>query len=195
MALKLDLGSGSKPHEDYLGIDLGFSSERVIQQDVFTYLSSLPSQSVSHIYSRHYLEHVPNDQLRELLLEVDRVLQPGGVAHFIVPHFSNPFFYSDPTHKTFFGCHSFSYLCETSCMKRGVPKYASIKGWCLNKVRVNFVSMFNWKFFGRKFPIVCILLGRVVNMHHYGIEIFERYFCGIFSIYEIEFYISKKKDF
>ncbi len=192
MSLKLDLGSGARPYEDYLGVDIGFSSSRVVQKDVLDYLESLPDASVSHIYSRHYLEHVSGDGLVKIFKEIDRVLLPGGLIHFIVPHYSNPFFYSDPTHKTFFGIHTFSYYCEKSCLKRGVPKYASIKGWSLDKVNVNFVSMFNWKFFGKKIPFFCIALNRLVNSHNYLLEIYERYFANIFSIYEIDFRITKK---
>jgi len=95
--IKLDLGSGKEPEPGYIGVDIGFSSERVIQSDALTYLKSLPAESVSHVYSRHYLEHMTSDQLIELLKEVNRVLAKGGEILFIVPHFSNPYYYSDPT--------------------------------------------------------------------------------------------------
>src|SRR6185312_2948084 len=38
------------------------------------------------------------------------VLEPGGEFRAVVPHFSNLHFYSDPTHRTFFGLYTFSYL-------------------------------------------------------------------------------------
>jgi SAM-dependent methyltransferase len=190
--IKLDLGSGKEPEPGYIGVDIGFSSERVIQSDALTYLKSLPAESVSHVYSRHYLEHMTSDQLIELLKEVNRVLAKGGEILFIVPHFSNPYYYSDPTHKTPFGVHSFSYFCEKSCLLRYVPRYVTIKGWSLERVRVNFLSLFSFKLLGIKFPKPANILNKWLNRSTYAIEVFERYFAFMLSIYEVEFLIRKE---
>lgn len=190
--LKLDLGCGKSPQPGYTGVDIGFSAENIIQSDAMTYLKSLPSESVSHVYSRHYLEHMVFEELHALLKEIDRVLVKGGEMKFIVPHFSNPYYYSDPTHKTPFGVHSFSYLCEKTCLRRYVPNYVAIPGWSLEHVRVNFVSMFNFKLLGIKFPKPANILNRLVNLSTYTAEVFERYFSFIFSIYEVEFEIRKQ---
>lgn len=190
--LKLDLGCGKNPQQGYTGVDIGFSAENIIQSDALNYLKSLPSESVSHVYSRHYLEHMVFEELQTLLKEIDRVLVKGGEMKFIVPHFSNPYYYSDPTHKTPFGVHSFSYLCEKTCLRRYVPNYVAIPGWSLVHVRVNFVSMFNFKLLGIKFPKPANILNRLVNLSTYTAEVFERYFSFIFSIYEVEFDIRKQ---
>jgi predicted SAM-dependent methyltransferase len=55
--LKLDLGCGANPINGYLGIDIGYKKPNIIQSDVFSYLRKTKRNSVSHIYSRHYLEH------------------------------------------------------------------------------------------------------------------------------------------
>lgn len=188
---KLDLGSGSKPYSDYVGIDIGCESERVIKSDVLDYLKVLADQSVSHIYSRHYLEHVSSEYLIKLLHEVDRILIPGGVIQFTVPHYSNPYFYSDPTHKTPFGVHTFSYFCQKSCLKRRVPRYVSLSGWSLINVEVNFVSMFSPRLLGIKLPTIATLLNKLINQNFFFIEFFERYFCSLFSIYQIKYLIEK----
>jgi hypothetical protein len=190
--LKLDLGSGSRPYKDYLGVDNAINHKLVVKKDVLIFLKSLPKNSVSHIYSRHYLEHTDSDQFLKILREIDRVLIKNGEMIFTVPHYSNPFFYSDPTHKTFFGVHTFSYLCETSCLKRHVPGYVSITGWHLINLRVNFVPMIRIRFFGFRFPLLSDLLNISVNSHFRLIELFERYLAFIFSIYEIKFSVIKK---
>lgn len=190
--LKLDLGSGSRPYKDYLGVDNAINNNFVVKKDVLIFLKSLPKNSVSHIYSRHFLEHSDSDQFLKILREIDRVLIKSGEMIFTVPHYSNPFFYSDPTHKTFFGVHTFSYLCETSCLKRHVPAYVSITGWHLINLRVNFVPMIRIRFFGFRFPLLSDLLNILVNSHFRLIELFERYLASIFSIYEIRFSVIKK---
>jgi hypothetical protein len=189
--LKLDLGCGKSPQKGYIGVDIGFSDENIIRSDALAHLKTLPSESVSHFYSRHYLEHMAFEDLQSLLREMDRVLIKGGEMKLIVPHFSNPYYYSDPTHKTPFGVHTFSYFCEKTCLRRYVPNYVAIPGWSLDHVRVNFVSIFNFKLMGIKFPKPANILNRLVNLNTYLAEVFERYFSFILSIYEVEFHIHK----
>ncbi len=190
--LKLDLGSGSRPYKDYLGVDNAIKNKLVVKKDVLIFLKSLSKNSVSHIYSRHYLEHTDSDQFLKILHEIDRVLIKNGEMIFTVPHYSNPFYYSDPTHKTFFGVHTFSYLCETSCLKRHVPGYVSITGWHLINLRVNFVPMIKVRLFGLRLPLLSDLFNILVNSHFKLIELFERYLASIFSIYEIRFFVVKR---
>lgn len=190
--LKLDLGCGRVPQKGYLGIDNFYKSKNIIKSDVLKYLKKLPKNSCSHIYSRHYLEHVDKKQIFQILKEINRILIKNGKIVFIVPHFSNPYFFSDLTHKIFFGIHTFNYICETSCLKRKVPKYIEIKNWHLLNVRVNFISIINIKFLGIKLPTLATFLKVFVNSSNLFIEIYERYLCNFFSIYEIKFEIQKK---
>ena len=90
--LKVDLGSGSRPFKDYLGVDITSDNRTVVKKDVLEFLKSLPKSSVSHIYSRHYLEHTNSDQLTKILKEINRVLVINGEMLFILPHCSNAFF-------------------------------------------------------------------------------------------------------
>jgi SAM-dependent methyltransferase len=190
--LRLNLGCGSKRIPGFLGIDIGEGSAVDVRMDVMDYLRSLPDRSVEAIYTRHFLEHVAGDTLRPLLQEIDRVLRPGGGIHIIVPHYSNPYFYSDPTHRLFFGVHTFSYFCERSCLRRVVPRYASIQGWSLHKVRVGFKPYARPRLLGVRLPMLSGLLNSVVNRNTLLIELFERYLCGVLSIYEIEYHITKQ---
>ena len=188
---KLDLGCGNKPKDGYLGVDIGIKSKNIIKSDVLTYLKKLPKNSVSHIHSRHYLEHVSQDKLLILLKEIDRVLIKNGQIRFIVPHFSNPYYYSDPTHRIAFGIYSFSYICQKSCLKRNIPKYIAIQNWELQRVSLNFISMIKIEIFGVQIPTLGTVIKPIINSSVYLIEIFERYFCYLFSIYEVRFDIIK----
>ena len=190
--LKLDLGCGSSPKQGYIGIDNFYRSKNVIKKDVLLYLKKLPNNCVKEIYSRHFFEHLDYKYIKALLHQINRVLINGGLISVTVPHYSNPFFFSDPTHKTFWGVHSFSYICEETCLKRNVPKYISIKGWSLIGVKIKFVPMKNIKLFGVRIPSLCLILNLIINLNTLLIEYYERYFASLFSIYEIEFLIIKK---
>ena len=189
--LRLNLGCGNKRRPGFLGVDIGDFDAVDVRQDVLSYLRSLGDQTVQEVYSRHFLEHLEPAALQELLAHVDRVLVPGGRAHFIVPHFSNPYFYSDPTHRQPFGVHTFSYLCEYTCLRRHVPNYARRAGWTLSRVQVGFLPYERWHLLGRRMPMLSDLLNRLVNRSSLRIELFERYLCGMLSIYEVEFFIDK----
>jgi len=81
--IKLDLGCGSSKREGFIGIDL--SSEADIQWDL---TQSLPfeDETVSVIRSDHFFEHIEQSDLIYLLKECKRVLVPGGILDFSVPH-------------------------------------------------------------------------------------------------------------
>lgn len=190
--LRINLGCGNKRIEGFIGVDIGEGAAVDVRMSVSDYLRSLPDGAVQEVYSRHFLEHVEPQALRPLLLEIDRVLRPGGRAHFIVPHYSNPYFYSDPTHRTFFGVHTFSYLCEQTCLNRGVPKYAAIPRWSLVNVRAGFLPYARPRVLGVRVPMLSGLLNRLVNVNTMAVELFERYLCGLWSIYEIEYRIEKR---
>lgn len=189
--LKLNLGCGPTRREGFLGVDIGNYPEVDIRQDALEYLRSLPDQSVTEVYSSHFLEHLDPEVFLELLRQVYRVLIPGGQTRFIVPHFSNPYYYSDPTHRIAFGVHTFSYLCEKSCLHRGVPSYAKIAGWSLERVRLHFVPYARPRISRFRIPLLSDLLNPIVNWRPLGIELFERYCSGVLSIYEIEYVIHK----
>ena len=86
--------------------------------------ASEDDQSSPHSDARsHFIEHV-ND-LSGLMIQAARVLRPGGEFRATAPHFSNPYFYSDPTHRRFFGLYTFCYLADGSPFRRQVPIYST----------------------------------------------------------------------
>ncbi len=189
---RLNLGCGSKRKPGFLGVDIGEGSAVDVRMDAMTYLRTLPPNSVQEIYSSHFLEHVEVRDLHPMLLEFDRVLRPGGHIEVIVPHHSNPHYYADPTHRTFFGVHTFSYFCDRSCLKRRVPRYTEIAGWSLLDVTLRFQPFKRLKLFGIKISPISALLNWGLNKRMRAIEIFEYHFCGLYPIYEISYRIEKR---
>lgn len=190
--LRVNLGCGNKRRAGFLGVDQGESTGADVKMDVLAFLRGLPAASVDEVYSRHMLEHLEPAALQALLAELDRVLMPGARLLFVVPHYSNPYFWSDPTHRQWFGVHSFSYLCETTCLHRGVPGYARIPGWHLRRVRLGFLPYGRLRLLGLRLPMLSDLLNPLVNLGHRPIELFERYLSGVLSIYEVSYWIDKR---
>lgn len=50
----------------------------IVQQDIFTYLTGAPDDSVDGIFCAHVVEHLPYQQVIELTRHAYRILRPGG---------------------------------------------------------------------------------------------------------------------
>src|SRR6476646_6503755 len=137
--LKIELGcGGSKRDPDAVGIDILDMPGVDLVGDALEVLRSLDEGSVDSVYSEHFLEHIPD--ARSMVAECARVLRPGGEFRAVVPHFSNPAFYSDPTHHTFFGLYTFSYWVAKSPFTRASPQYEAALPFEIVSVRHRFRS-------------------------------------------------------
>ncbi|MFJ2985524.1 MULTISPECIES: class I SAM-dependent methyltransferase [unclassified Pseudomonas] len=72
--------------------------------DALVYLQSMPNESFAMVTGFHIAEHISFDNLRELVSEAHRVLQPGGLLILETPNAENLIvgtqnFYLDPTHE------------------------------------------------------------------------------------------------
>ena len=104
----LELGVGNRKRiSSAIGIDILDGECVDIVGDVAEVLKEIKDNSIDQVYSFHFLEHVDNHI--EVVNEIIRVLKKNGLMNIVVPHFSNPFYYSDPTHKSKFGLFSFCY--------------------------------------------------------------------------------------
>ncbi|ARU55003.1 methyltransferase type 11 [Oleiphilus messinensis] len=75
----------------------------LVQDDLLTYLQSVPDNSFSIVSAFHVIEHLPSGYLLNMIKEVYRVLQPGGAMLLETPNPQNLIvgshtFYIDPTH-------------------------------------------------------------------------------------------------
>lgn len=185
----VELGCGNrKRRADAIGIDQYDADAVDIVGDVLSVLQAFPDCSVNLIESFHVLEHVEN--LPSLLKEISRVLAVGGEMLTVVPHFSNPFFYSDPTHRNPFGLYTFSYYFKTRIFKRKVPRYSEIGGLELVKTKLIFKS-FPPRYIAYAFRRI---LQAIFNTSFWFQEIYEDSFSNIFSCYEIHFTVRKSSN-
>jgi ubiquinone/menaquinone biosynthesis C-methylase UbiE len=182
----LELGCGeTKKRADAIGVDaLDFSCVDIVG-DVFDVLQGIPSGSVDEVYSSHFVEHL--DDVGVFFGELGRVMKPGGTVEIIVPHFSNPYFYSDPTHRRFFGLYTFGYLAERSPFSRIVHPYQGELYFDVERVDLLFKSA--RPFYGRyAFKRV---IGTIFNSCNYMKEFYEENLCYLFPCYEIRYQLRR----
>jgi len=120
--LIIELGCGKNKKKGRIGIDRLDLPGVDIVADLEDGLTFLPDCSVDEIHSRSFFEHVQN--FEELVAEVVRVLKKNGKCFVFVPHFSNPYYYSDYTHNKFMGLYTFYYFVESKYqLQRKVPSF------------------------------------------------------------------------
>ena len=162
-----------------IGIDrLDFPSVDIVA-DLNQGLPFLPDHSVDEIHSKSLFEHV--DRLDAFLKEICRVLKPGGRNFCFVPHFSNPYYYSDYTHTKSFGLYTFYYFVEEAHqLRRKVPNfYTEVRLRVLSQKLV-FQSTFRGMNFLKKVT-ECL-----VNQNSWLQEFYEENLCYWIPCYGIE---------
>jgi len=185
--LRLNLGCGNKPRADFYGVDQLDLPGVDIVAHLNQPFTALPDNSVEAIYSRHTLEHVVN--LLPLMRELHRVVRPGGQIEIIVPHFSNPYGFSDPTHVRFFGLYSFFYFSEECDQpRRKVPAFYLPERFVVETVRINPLRE---SFIGKA---VGSLLKQYINGNLLRLDWYERCLCRLMPADSIHFTLRPKKE-
>jgi SAM-dependent methyltransferase len=187
--VRVELGCGaSKTSPLAVGIDLRELPGVDLVGDAVEVLRSCPSGRVDEIHSEHFLEHLSDPSA--LLTEAARVLRPGGTLVAVVPHFSNPWFYSDPTHHAFFGLYTLSYWVHDPLLKRRVPHYGEPLPFDLRDVRLVFKS--GPPFYGRH--AVKKALTWWVNRSVWTREFYEEVLSPSFPCYEVCFRLERRAE-
>ena len=185
--ISLHLGSGNDAHQDMYNLDLVECEGVDIVANLNEPLSLLPNDSVSYVYSNQTLEHI--EKLFDLFDELYRVCADKSKLVIQVPHFANPYYYSDPTHVRFFGLYSMHYFTDPKYQwGRKVPSYYGETKFILNDAKYIFYrdTLFDH------------LIGRpisyLVNFNRITQKIYERRLCWFFPPSSIKFTITVSKS-
>lgn len=134
--VKLDLACGqNKKSSDYIGVDIIDDKNVDLVHDLNVYPYPFEDNSVDEIYCSHYVEHIPHDNWRSILLECDtfeefkkkalqpqidglikfmneiyRILKPDGKVKIIAPYVTHVRAFGDPTHTRYIHDWSFYYF-------------------------------------------------------------------------------------
>jgi SAM-dependent methyltransferase len=184
--IELELGCGPRKRSSTsIGVDLEDHDCVDVVGDALEVLTALSGGVVDAIRSFHFMEHVSD--VGALMAESARVLKPGGTLKIVVPHFSNPYYYSDYTHKTTFGLYSMGYFTNSALFRRRVPQYRVLP---LDLSNVTLVFKSSPPFYGRH--AIKRLIGLAVNMSRYTQELYEEGVCWLIPCYEIEYLLRKQ---
>ncbi|HTX18961.1 MAG TPA: class I SAM-dependent methyltransferase [Bacteroidota bacterium] len=106
----LDLGCGMRKRPGAVGIDVNPRSSADIIHDLNTFPYPFPDSSFDEIYCDNVIEHL--DDVVKVMEELHRIAKPAGEIVVIVPFFPHRQAHTDPTHRHYFGIHSFDYFVE-----------------------------------------------------------------------------------
>ena len=120
---KIDIGCKTNTKKDHIGIDIKDFGQNIVW-DVTEGLP-FPDNSVSSIYSSHFLEHISNENLEDLIFEILRVAKNGTEITIKVPHSSTI---------------ESKYLCHLSLWDEGKVK-GIVRGLGSSKQRFEILSI------------------------------------------------------
>jgi predicted SAM-dependent methyltransferase len=184
--VRIELGCGPSKLPGYIGIDSlpldGVDHVANLEEG----LAFLPDNSVDEMTSSHFLEHIEN--FEGLMREIHRVLKPTGIKRITVPHFSNPWYYSDHTHKKFFGLYTFDYFAKETTMARKVPRFYHDFHFVVVKRKIVFKSPHTTLRNLRK-----QVYNRLFNVNSYMQEYYEECLCYRFPCQEMQYILQPIK--
>lgn len=148
--------------------------------DIIHDLENIPypfeENTFEEIYTSMVLEHIKD--LSKLMDELVRIWKNWCKIKIIVPYFSSPNLWWDPTHVRWFNTNTFSWF-----HKNSLKSFWKLK---LIKYKIHFLS--NWIFM--KSRLINIIPDFFINLLP---KIYERIFCYIFPASEIHFILEIQK--
>ncbi len=182
----IELGCGTrKKTATAIGIDIRNLPDVDIVGDGLTILNKIPSEVIDNVYAHHFFEHI--DNVDEYMVALNRTMKVKAKLEIITPHFSNPYYYSDPTHKTPFGLYSLAYFCRNSLFTREVPRYE--KGLSFKLLDVNLIFKSPRPFYIRWG--IKKIWQKIFNSNRFMKELYEENFCYFIPCYEIQYLVEK----
>lgn len=139
----LDVGCGNNKYPGAVGIDVNPRTQADVIHDLGVVPYPFDDNEFDEVFSHHVVEHVPD--VMAFISELHRITRPGGRIRLITPHYSNPDWPTDPTHRNHFNSYSFNCFMQD---RKLFPFYTDVE---LKPVRV-YVSLANlWRVLGLEF--------------------------------------------
>ena len=174
--LVLDVGCGNNKFPGAIGVD----SNPNTRADVIVNLDSFPypfrDNSFREIRCLHVIEHVA-DVIRTME-EFHRILQPGGRALIVTPHYTDFSSFCDPTHRSHLNSFSLRYFGDDNA---GYGYYTKAR---FREISVHVRLLSLWRYTGYEF---------LVNQSRWFRRFWEFYLCYVVRGKVIEWQLEALK--
>ena len=140
----LDVGCGWNKTPGAIGIDSNPKSHADVIHDLGVVPYPFPDNEFDQIICSHVAEHVPD--VMAFVTELYRIAKPDSRITIVTPHYTNPDWPTDPTHRNHFNSYSFNCFIDD---RQLFPFYTDVK---LKPIRT-YVSLANlWRAIGLDGP-------------------------------------------
>ncbi len=141
----LDVGCGANKYEGAVGLDYNSKTAADVIHDLGMFPYPFEDSEFDLIVSRHVIEHVPD--VIGFVEELHRIAKPGGRIELVTPHYTNPDWAADPTHRNHLNSYSFNSFIGN---KRVFDFYSDAT---LKPIRVYVTLAKLWKALGIEFLV------------------------------------------
>ena len=141
----LDIGCGENKTPGAVGMDVNPNTSADVIHDLDDLPYPFANDSFDEVVARHVIEHVREPM--SVMIELHRIVRAGGVVKVLAPHWTNPDFATDLTHRNHLNSYSFRNLTDGRAV---FPFYTSVR-FRQRLVRVTVLNL--WRALGFEFFI------------------------------------------
>ncbi len=102
----LDVGCGANKTAGAIGLDNNPRTAADVIHDLGDIPYPFPDNEFDIVVSNHVVEHVPD--VMAFISELHRITRPGGRIKLLTPHYTNPDWANDPTHRNHINSYTFN---------------------------------------------------------------------------------------
>lgn len=179
----LDVGCGVNKYKGAIGLDNNPRTAADVIHDLGDFPYPFADDEFDLIVSSHSIEHIPD--VMGFIAELYRITKPNGRIKIATPHYTNPDWANDPTHRNHFNSYSFNVFIPE---KQNFAFYTDVK---LKPVRT-YVSLANlWRALGIEF---LVNLDQKAPKLRFARKFWEHYLSYIFRGKELHFEFEVIKE-
>lgn len=141
----LDIGCGANKSPGAIGMDVNPRTQADVIHDLDTLPYPFPDNQFDEVIGRHVIEHVRDPMA--VMIELHRITRSGGIIKLVAPHWTNPDWATDLTHRNHLNSYSFRNFTEDRAV---FPFYTEAR-FRQRRVHVSVLNL--WKALGFQFII------------------------------------------
>jgi SAM-dependent methyltransferase len=141
----LDIGCGTNKTPGAVGMDFNPLTDADVIHDLDELPYPFEDDRFDEVIGRHVIEHVRDPMA--VMIELHRITRNGGRVKLVAPHWTNPDFATDLTHRNHLNSYSFRNLTDERAV---FPFYTTVR---FRQVSARVTVLNLWKLFGFEFFI------------------------------------------